>query len=85
MKARELLHIYRRRQAGYEKGLLKYGPALYGAVCSLVDRLAQFSGDEEIRIDVERGDGVFVLAATGVEIARLPTGAVGEDLDGGAG
>jgi hypothetical protein len=85
MKARELLYIYQRRQAGYEKGLLKYGPALYGAVCSLVDRLGQFPGDEEIRIDVEQGDGVFVLAATGVEIARVPTAGVDEDLDSGAG
>jgi hypothetical protein len=83
MKAGELLHGYRRRQAGYEEGLLKYDAGLYKAVCALVDRLAQLPSDEEIRINMDAADGVFILARTGIELARLPTRAVevasGED------
>jgi hypothetical protein len=70
--ARELLVTYEIRKEGYERGLIKYGRSLYDAVCVLVRRLAEHPVDELVRIEDRDGHAVFVVARTGVEIARLP-------------
>lgn len=76
MRAGELLEIYRRRQAGYEEGRLRYELILYRAVCTLVEVLAQLPRDEEIRIDDETGEAIFVVARSGVALATLPVDVV---------
>jgi len=82
MEASQLLQTYQIRKAGYEDGLLKYPPALYEAVCTLVDALGRLPSDEEIRLHFDVGDAVFVVARTGVALASLPIGEV-ENISGG--
>jgi hypothetical protein len=72
MTAREVLHTYQIRRAGYEEGLLKYPAPLYDAVRVLVDGLEQLPPDEEIRVEYRGSDAVFIVARTNAEIARLP-------------
>ena len=72
VKASELLLIYRRRQSGYETGLLKYGIDLYECVCLLTERLAQLLPDTEIRIQSVRARTVFFVAETGTELVAMP-------------
>jgi hypothetical protein len=71
--AGHLLTTYRIRKEGHEKGWVRYVAPFYEAVCALVDRLARLPADEGIQIEERGGDGVFIVARTGIEIARLPT------------
>ena len=84
MRAGELLNIYRRRQVGYEEGLLKYDGTLYQTVCALVHHLAQLPSDELIRIEMKAGYAVLSSMRTGHELARIPADDASDNSRGDA-
>jgi hypothetical protein len=70
MDAGHFLQTWELRKDGYEHGFLKYPPDLYEAVCALVEALSRLPSDEEIRVDFEVQDALFVVARTGLPIAE---------------